>query len=164
VNFYAYKQNFSKLENQSCPNFLRLKLLNIFSPFFKVFLNMIISLPDVFSNLLPGALTCLSCLWFFFKYFFQTNKNIGFSLIFVLTLSDFFFSLTVIISLFFPYSHLGGIYHVAIFISLQFSIFWASAMSYLVYKSLKNKDFNTWKSFWTTIIVLLSLALAFAIL
>ena len=93
--------------------------------------------------LLPSGLTIFSCLWLFFKYFMQKRKNMAFSLVVILALSDFLFSLIGVMTTFFPLTHLSGFYHITLFLTSYFSIFWASAISYIVYKSLKERDFNS---------------------
>jgi len=92
--------------------------------------------------MIPSVLTFFSCLWLFFKYFSQfriNKKNTGFTLIIILVFSDFVFSSNILIFLIkesFIDSYMAlsiGIY----FFALYFSVLWASAIAYLVYKSLQ---------------------------
>jgi len=104
-----------------------------------------ISIMDIIDNLIPSSLTCFSCIWLFFNFFKQTTKSVDFTMISILAFSHFIYSLTSLIILFYPNAKMARVYYNAYFISQHFSIFWASAMSFLVYRSVKGKDFNSIK-------------------
>jgi len=118
-------------------------------------MNTFFSIRDVFSTIIPGTLTCCSCLWFFSKYIRQRLKPVAFTMVLILALSDFIYSMTSLATLFFPNVQWARLYHNTFFISTHFSIFWASAMSFLVYRSVKGKDFNSNKLIIQTAIVVL---------
>ena len=117
----------------------------------------------ILGTLLPSGLTCISCLWLFFKFFFEKRKTIAFSLIFILALSDFIFSLTGIISHFFPLTILSQTYRIALFLTSHFSIFWVSAISFVVYKSLKERDLNSKALVMKSVIGIFTISVIFAL-
>ena len=112
---------------------------------------------DAVARLIPSALSCLACLWLFLRYFIARSRSIGFTMIFVLAMSDFIFSasflLTTLVEKIDP-----QIYFPLFFVSIHFSIYWASGIAFLVYKSLKDVNFNSRKSFCFVFIVTFALA------
>ncbi len=109
---------------------------------------------DVCTSVLSG----LGCLWIIFKYFQQPKDNIGLLLIFVLALSDLSFSFNIISLHLFDPSIAND---VAFFFSMQFSVIWASAVSYIVYKSLQDSAINIMNLFRKTlgIVILISITI-----
>jgi len=108
---------------------------------------MIVSI-EVFAS----SLSILGCLWIIFKYFQQPKNNIGLLLIFVLAISDLIFSLSILIQDIM--NTISPIFDVLFSFTMYFSILWASAVSYIVYKSLKDLDFNLPKVFRNTILMI----------
>ena len=104
-----------------------------------------------------SALASLSCFWIIFKYFQQPKNNIGLLLIFVLAIADLIFSLGIFIS---NFIYLFDTWDIILILSMEFSIMWASAVAYIVYKSLQDKHFNLPKVFWSTILVIIILSAA----
>lgn len=98
---------------------------------------------DILCTHLPVSLTVLSCLWLFFKYCKQTQKGTGFTLIVILTVSDLIFSLTSLGATIFPFVFMRYVYQTLFYTTTYFSVLWASAMAFIVYKSLKEKDFDS---------------------
>jgi len=102
---------------------------------------------DILTAITP-VLTSGSCLWMFYKYFSQfhiNKKNTGFSLIIILILSDFIFSLNLLFFIINP-SFMGAFMSFAValyFFTLYFSVIWASAISFLVYKTLQNMNYDS---------------------
>ena len=100
------------------------------------------ALEILFYVIIPAGLTWIACLWLFYLYFKTKERTLGFLMIFVLGIADFLFSTAVIgeklaqdpmVFKFFAYLFYGALY---------FSILWASAMSYVVFKSLSNQGSN----------------------
>ena len=104
-----------------------------------------------------SALASLSCFWIIFKYFQQPKNNIGLLLIFVLAIADLIFSLGIFIS---NFIYLFDTWDIILILSMEFSIMWASAVAYIVYKSLQDKHFNLPKVFWSTIFMIIILSAA----
>lgn len=126
---------------------------------------------DLIENLkltsLPPLLSCLACLWVFWKVFRQRRKSLGMLLILVLAISDFIFALNYILSDFFPAFFIleaDYIYDFVYFFTMYFSVWWASAISFLVYKSLREKDFDFKCLFFTMIIPIFALSFTTATL
>ncbi len=98
------------------------------------------------ARLIPCGLSCLACLWLFLRYFTARSRSLGFSMVFILAMSDFIFSAslgsTTLVDQIDP-----KLYYALFFISINFSIYWASGIALLVYKSLKDVKFNSKKSF-----------------
>lgn len=111
--------------------------------------------------LIPSVLTILACPWLFVKYANQGWKRAGFSMIFILTLSDFLYSLTVLTSVLFPYAVMSNYYRFGFYFGSYFSIYWASAIAFLVYKSLTSQNaINTKQLFIKTLLIVLTGTLA----
>lgn len=94
----------------------------------------------------PSAtLTCVACSYIFVKYFQQRRKSLGLTLIFILALSDFIFCLNQVLSYYFGEFFAGqtNLYVILYFGCMHFSIGWASTISFLVYKSLLGRNFET---------------------
>jgi len=94
-------------------------------------------------SLLSSTLTCLACLWLFYKFCGLRHKNIGFSMIFILSISDFFLSIFMIITTItqLEKEKYDVLAHLSYFL-MFFSIYWSSATAFLVYNSLKDQDFT----------------------
>lgn len=91
-----------------------------------------------------SGLSALGCLWIIFKYFQQPKDNIGLLLIFVLAISDLVFSFNIISLHLFNPTVLNDI---VFFFTMQFSVLWAAAVSFIVYKSLQNSTLKIMKLF-----------------
>jgi len=95
---------------------------------------------------LPSAIiTCLACFYVFIKYFRQPRRSLGLTLILILTISDFIFSLNQVLSYCFAdfFSTKTNLYIILYFGCMHFSILWASVVSFMVYKSLLGRNFET---------------------
>lgn len=101
-----------------------------------------LDLADILSTYIPAGLTCISFLWIFYKYIKQKNKNIGFTLIFILSISDFILSTVGIVSGVLPKIMLKYVYQTLFYLAIHFSIFWAAIMAFIVYKSLQDREMN----------------------
>jgi len=93
------------------------------------------------ADIIPQSITCIACIWFVLRYLCQPRKSLGFVLVLIMALSDFIFSANILwFNLLTPQA-LNGTTTLAFFIlyytSLAFSIFWASGIAFLVYRSLK---------------------------
>ena len=110
---------------------------------------------------IPASLTCLTCPYLFIKYFLQKEKNMGFTMIFLLTLSDFIFSLAALSSSVYPYLPFGRLYRFSLCMGMYFSILWASAIAFLIYKSLQLGNFSSKKTFFKTLALVIVLSLLF---
>ncbi len=127
-------------------------------------------LSDVFapSNipcLIPSLLTVITCPWLFFRFAQKGWRRVGFSMIFVLTLSDFLYSSTVLATIFYPYVDMSSYYRLSFYFCSNFSIYWASAIAFLVYKTLKSKDTpNIKKLFIKTLLIALTISIVSVIL
>jgi len=113
--------------------------------------------PDVLARLVPSGLSCLACLWLFLRYFIARNRSIGFSMVFVLAMADFIFSASFIL-ITFEENISPQIYFAIFFVSIHFSIYWASGIAILVYKSLKDVDFNSRKSFLIVFLIVFAIS------
>jgi len=110
--------------------------------------------------LIPSVLTILACPWLFFKYAHKGWRRAGFSMIFILTLSDFLYSVTVLTSIFFPYANFSPCYRFGFYFCSYFSIYWASAIAFLVYKTLASQNaINTKQLFVRTLLIVLTVTL-----
>lgn len=110
--------------------------------------------------LIPSFLTALTCPFLFFKYAQKGWKRTGFSMIFILILSDFLYSLIVLATYFFPYADFSHIYRFGFYFCSNFSIYWASAIAFLVYKTLTSKgSINANKLFLKTLLIVLAVTL-----
>jgi len=96
-------------------------------------------------NILFSALTILTCTWLFIKYLTARKKHVGFTLIFVLALADACYGIISLFSDIFPEIVIGSVdlFESLFFFSMHFSIIWSSAIAYLVYRSLKDKNFES---------------------
>lgn len=112
---------------------------------------------------ITAFISCCACVWVFFRYLIQIKKTIGFSMILVLAISDFVYSINVIVNNLFPAWTLS-FYNPVFFFAIFFSIMWTSAISLLVYKSLANNSSNMKKLFAKTLITVLSISLLITIL
>ena len=113
----------------------------------------------------PSALlTCVACSYIFVKYFQQHRKSLGLTLIFILALSDFLFCLNLILSNHFGafFTEKTNLYVLLYFGCMHFSIGWASTISFLVYKSLLGRNFETSSIVLKFFLLILTLAEAFA--
>ena len=118
---------------------------------------------SILCTYLPVSLTVLSCLWLFFKYCKQTQKGTGFTLITILTVSDFLFSLTSLCATAFPLVSMRYVYQTLFYTTTYFSVLWASAMAFIVYKSLKEREFNTQAVVFKGALMILCIAISSAI-
>ena len=110
--------------------------------------------------LIPSFLTVIACSWLFFKYCQGGWKRVGFSMIFILALSDFIYSLTVLSTIFFPLVNVSPYYRFNFFFCSNFSIYWAAAIAFLIYKTLFNKDLTNIKKLFTqTLLVVIAVTL-----
>lgn len=109
-------------------------------------------------DLYTSALSSLSCFWIIFKYFQQPKDNIGHLLIFVLAISDLLFAISIL-TLHFVEEE-TTLQDAIFFFSMQFSIMWAAAVSYIVYKSLRDTTLNTMRLFKRILALLLLLSSA----
>ena len=110
---------------------------------------------------IPAFLSCIACLWLFTKLVFHKKKSLGILLILVLAISDFIFALNNLLSCFFPdflIIETNNAYDFIYFSSIYFSTWWASTISFLVYKSLRDKDFNSKRPFLKMLIPILFLS------
>lgn len=103
------------------------------------------------------VLSILSCCWIIFKYFQQPKNNIGLLLIFVLAIADLVFACSIL-SL--RISEETNAHDLVIFFSMQFSVMWASAVSYIVYKSLQDMTLKKMRLFQTTLGIVIFLSSA----
>jgi len=97
-------------------------------------------------SIIPSSIACLSCLWLFFYYFKAKNKSIESSMVFTLGVSDFIYSLMNLAKQGLP-SIDDAPFIIIQFFALYFSIYWASAIAFMVYKSLKEMHLNSRRLF-----------------
>jgi len=100
---------------------------------------------DLLLAVAPPSLTVIACLFLIFKYIQQHKKNLGFSLITILAVSDLIYSINTLVSIFWNAESYGRIALGILFFSIYFSIGWASAIAFLVYQSLADKNFDSKK-------------------
>jgi len=121
--------------------------------------------PSNIPTLIPSLLTVITCPWLFFRYAQKGWRRVGFSMIFVLTLSDFLYSSTVLVTIFYPYIDMSPYYRLSFYFCSNFSIYWASAIAFLVYKTLISKDsLNIKKLFLQTLLAALTITIISVIL
>ena len=119
-----------------------------------------------FNYAIPSAIiTCMACFYIFIKYFQQPKKSLGLTLIFILTLSDFIFSLNQLLSYYFAdfFATKTNLYIILYFGCMHFSIGWASAISFLVYKSLLGRNFETSAVIIKAFLIIFGLSVAFTL-
>ena len=110
------------------------------------------SLPDFLIATTPPSLTCIACTILIVQYIRYPKKNLGFSLITILAVSDLIYAINTLVSIFNPTQSLMRINLAIMFFSIYFSIAWASAIAFLVYQSLADKNFDSKKQFTRTLI------------
>ena len=95
----------------------------------------------LYARLIPAALSCFACFWIFYRYAIALRKSVGFTLILILAISDLLYSLSIIVikTILLPIT-MRTLVTIS-FLTMYFSVLWASVMGYLVLKSLKTKDF-----------------------
>jgi len=92
--------------------------------------------------ILPAGLTWIACLWLFYLYFKTKEKTLGLKMICILGVSDFLFSTSVIVMKTLQSPLLLKLVACFFYGGLYFSVTWASAMSFIVFKSLENQAAN----------------------
>jgi len=109
--------------------------------------------------------SCIACLWLFYRYIRQMKKSVGSLLIVILGLSDFLYSIDVLLVATSREMKVGDIYLFAYTssFSLCFSILWASAISFIVYKSISDRYSNQRVCFIKTLVTMLIVALGFTL-
>lgn len=97
------------------------------------------------ANTVSSVLTIITCSWLFIKYLTARKRNVGFTLIIILAFADTCYGLTSLFSDLFPDIAIGSVdlFQTFFFYSMHFSIIWSCAISYLVYRSLKDKNFES---------------------
>jgi len=113
-----------------------------------------------------SVLSILACFWLFYKYVRQMNKGIKSLLVVILAASDMIFSANHVLE---DYWKEYTIFERKIFyffqtFSICFSIFWASAIAYIVYKNLADRYINLKELFIKVLLVTLALVLTWTIL
>ena len=118
------------------------------------------SIIGYYFNVISASLTCLGCLWLFYKYCQLKHKNVGFSMIFILSVSDFILGILMLFSRLF-YNTGPQLYFLdnVMYFLVFFSLYWASAMAFLVYRSLKDQDYTSQRMITRTVILVLFTAL-----
>ncbi len=107
-----------------------------------------------------SALSIIACLWLFFKYIKQMNKGVKSLLVVVLAVSDLIYSANHILEDYCTEKPSERkIFHFFETFSICFSIFWASAIAYIVYKNLADRYLNLKKLFLKVFFVILTLVL-----
>jgi len=114
--------------------------------------------------IIPGSLTGIASLWIFCKYLTARKKRIDFSMIIILAISDLIFSLVVLVDALYPNALTPHSFYAIFFAAMYFSIFWATAMAYLVFSSLKDRDFDSKKYFSKTLSIILIISICFTLL
>jgi len=98
------------------------------------------------ADIIPQSITGIACIWFFCRYLCQPQKSLGYVLVLILTLSDFIFSINILWFNFFTPQTINPTISMTFvllyYASLDFSIFWASGIAFLVYRSLKGFTTN----------------------
>jgi len=122
-----------------------------------------ITLLDVLAAILPASLSCLGTFWLFYRFLRLISPNIGFSMVLILGVSDLLQSVVVLLDTLIPGMILNKVSNCLFFLSIYFSIFWASSMSFLVYRSIKYIDFNSKIAFIKTLIFVFILSLLFTV-
>ena len=120
-----------------------------------------LSFDEYFFSIIPTVLTITACIWLIVCYFRIPKKTIALSMVLILAISDLIFAVTVLSSTLFRSFIYERTYYLFFFTSMYFSIFWASGIAVLVYKSLKDKNFKPIRSFIYTITAVLLLATLF---
>ena len=113
---------------------------------------------DYFTTILSS----LSCLWIIFKYLQQPKNNIGLLLIFVLAISDLLFACSILALHIWDFE--TTLQYEIFFFSMQFSILWAAAVSFLVYKSLKDTTINIMRLFRRILVIVTLLSAVISVL
>jgi len=109
--------------------------------------------------------SCVACLWLFYRYIRQMKKSVGSLLIVILGLSDFLYSIDVLLIAKYREVKFGEVYLFAYTgnFSICFSILWASAISFIVYKSISDRYSNQRVCFIKTLVTILFIALGFTL-
>lgn len=85
---------------------------------------------------IPNALSMFGCLWVFGCYFKSSVKTIGLKMVFILSLSDFLFHSLVIANYWTDSNTLRTIETFIVNAMVRFSLFWASNISFFLYKMI----------------------------
>jgi len=115
-------------------------------------------------TLAATILTLISCVWLFFRYIRQAQKTIGFSMIVILGISDFMMSILLFATEVTITSLDFFLYYIALYLTMYFSIFWASTMSIIVYRSLQEKDFESKDKLVKVILTVLVPSIGFGVM
>jgi len=99
------------------------------------------SILDVIWNLGPSIVGLLANLWLFCQFLSPKPKTTGFLMVSILAIPNCIFNVLLILNLFTNFVFEYSYYPMLIF-SLIFSNFWASCMTYLIYKSIRNPNFD----------------------
>lgn len=113
-----------------------------------------------------SVLSIIACFWLFFKYIRQMSKGVKSLLVVILAVSDLIYSMNHLLEDYWlEYStfqrNIGNFCNA---FSICFSIFWASAIAFIVYKNLADRYINLKDLFIKVFLVILFLALAWTIL
>lgn len=114
-------------------------------------------------SIIPSIIACLACLVLFFYYLTAKKRSIEASMVFILSVSDFLYSLMNLFPYLFP-SFDDAFFAIIQFFSLYFSIFWASTISFMVYKSLKDIHLNSKKLLFQCFFFVITCSASFAFL
>lgn len=85
---------------------------------------------------IPNAISICGCLWVFACYLKASVKTIGFKMILILSISDFMFHTLVIAKYWTDSPSLSTIETFISNAMVRFSLFWASNISFFLYKML----------------------------
>lgn len=94
----------------------------------------------ILETIIPASLSCMACIWLFITYPKQA-KSTGLKMILTLSISDFIYHITVLMTLMqFP-GLLDTIIRSMVGVSVYFSTIWPSAIAFLVYRSSRQTAF-----------------------
>lgn len=111
-------------------------------------------------TIIPATLSCFACIWLFISYPKQA-KSTGLKMILTLSISDFLYHITVLMSFMqFP-GIVDTIVRFMVGVSVYFSTVWPSAIAFLVYRSSRQTAFiDTEKYFKVSVLLVTLLSIA----
>ncbi len=107
------------------------------------------------------SISIVCCLWYFVAYFRKRNPPIQLTFILILLISDLLFNLNLLFENLFP-DFVWRFFDIHVFsttFAVMFSIIWSTTISYIVYKSFLEYDFQPQKVFWKALAIILILVI-----
>jgi len=97
---------------------------------------------EVITIITFNCISTLACIWLFYQFFSLSRKTLAVKMIFILSVSDFLFHLTNILTMWTFSQEIQNIIIYLLNSSVIFSVLWAASIAYMVYKMLSLDPIN----------------------